>query len=66
METRHKTAIWGVAAVIAFVGLAFLSPPIPRTKARASRVSGVNNVRSVSLVITNTSALPSGQPGTGK
>ena len=63
---RNKLAIWGVLAAIVVIALAFLSPPIPRAKARAQRVSAVNNVAVVSLTLTNTSPLPAVQPGTNK
>jgi hypothetical protein len=63
---RTKAAFWGMLAVIGFIELAFLLPPIPRVKTQASRVSGVNVVRSVSMTLTNTNALPSAQPGIGK
>ena len=63
---RNKTAHWGVLAVIAFIALLFLARPIPPPKARAQHIMGVNNVRSVSLVITNTSTLASAQPASGK
>jgi hypothetical protein len=63
---RNKAAIWGVLAVVAVIALAFLSPPIPRTKARAQHISTVNHVAVVSLTLKNTSPLPAGQPGTNK
>ena len=54
-------------AVIGFIALAFLlANPIRPPKARASRISGVNTVRSVTLTLTNTNALPSTQPRSGK
>ena len=67
MATRDKTAIWAVLAAIAFVALAFLlAPPIRPPKTRPSRISAVNTERSVTLTLTNTTALPSAQPGIGK
>lgn len=63
---KNRRAIGGVLAVIIFITLAFLAPPIRPPKARASRVAGVNNVRSVTLTFTNVSALPGAQPGIGK
>ena len=62
-----KTRLWVVLAVIVFIALAFLlAPPIRPPKAQASRISGVNTLRSVTLTLTNTNALPSAQPGIGK
>jgi hypothetical protein len=63
---RNKVAIWGFLAAIAVIALAFLSPPIPRTKARAQRISSVNHVSSVSLTLTNASTPPASQPGMNK
>jgi hypothetical protein len=56
-----------VLAVIGFIALAFLlAPPIRPPKARPSRISGVNTLRSVTLTLTNTNALPTAQEGIGK
>jgi len=63
---RNRVAIWAALVAVGFIALAFLLPPIPPPKARASRVSGVNNVRSVTLTLTPTNAPPSAQPGLGK
>jgi len=63
---RNKVAIWGVLAAIVVIALAFLSPPIPQSKARAQRISSVNHVSSVSFTLTNASPLPAVQPGTNK
>ena len=63
---RKKVAIWAALAAIGIIALGFLLPPIPPTKARAGRISGVNNVRSVTLALTNTNAPKSTQPGAGK
>jgi hypothetical protein len=63
---RNKVAIWGVLAAIVVIALTFLSPPIPRTKARAQHIATVNNVAVVSLILTNTSPLPASQPSTNK
>jgi len=67
MGMRNRAAIWGVLAVILIIVLALLPPR--RTgppKARAQRISAVNSVRSVSMTLTPTNALPSAQPGVGK
>jgi asparagine N-glycosylation enzyme membrane subunit Stt3 len=62
-----KSRFWVVLAVIGFIALVFLlAPPIRPPKARASRISGVNTLRSVTLTLTNTNTLPSAQPGIGK
>ena len=42
------------------------SKPIRPPKARASRITTVNSVRSVTLTLTNTNALPGAQRGIGK
>ena len=67
MNTRNKTAIWGVLAVIAFIALVFLARRFaPPPKVRAQRITAMNNVRSVSMVITNTNALPGARQTSGK
>ena len=64
---RNKAAIGGLVVVIGVIALALLlTPPIRPPKARASRISGVNTVRSVTLTLTNTNALTSTQQGMGK
>ena len=59
MNNKHK--LWGV--VIAFIALllaACLLPPLPRSKARGSRITGVNNLSSFST--TGTNALATAAP----
>ena len=64
---RNKAAIGGLVVVIGVIALALLlTPPIRPPKTRASRISGVNTVRSVTLTLTNTNALSSTQPVSGK
>ena len=64
---RNKTAIGGLVVVIGVITLAsLLTPPIRPPKARSRQVSGVNNVRTVTMTLTNTNALSSLQPGIGK
>jgi hypothetical protein len=56
-----------VLAVIGFITLAsLLLKPIPPIKARASRISGVNSVRSVTLTLTNANTVTRGQPSSGR
>ena len=66
MGMRKKVAIWAALVAIGIIALAFLLPPIPPAKARASRATGVNIVRSVTLTLTNTNALTGTLPVTGK
>jgi hypothetical protein len=64
---KNRAAIWGVIAVILFIALVLL-PPL-RTglpKARAQRISTVNNVSSVSMTLTSTNAVSGAQRGAGK
>jgi hypothetical protein len=64
---KHRTAINVVLVVIGLILLASLAlNPIRPPRVQASRITGVNNVRSISFTLTNISALPSAQPGTGK
>ena len=65
MERRITIRL--LLAVIGFLLLFALILPATRPpKARAQRISGVNSVRSVTLILTNTNALSSAQPGLGK
>jgi hypothetical protein len=54
---RDKPSIWWVLAVVGIIALLFLARPIPPTKARAQRISAVNNISAVSLIMTNTNGL---------
>lgn len=52
---------WGVLVLIAFIALflaALLLPPLPRTKARASRIQAVNRIASVTFTLPGTNTLP--------
>ena len=61
---KHRTAIYVVLLVIGFIVLALPTPKATRhPKTRASRISGVNNLSSVSLTLTNVGALPGAQQG---
>jgi len=56
---KNKTTIWGVLTVIAIILLVLVAlPSVHRPKARAQRISTVNSIRTVSLTMTNASALP--------
>jgi len=67
MSGRTKAAIWGMLVAVVFITLAFLSPIHSRpNKAHPQRITAVNVVRSVSLTITNASALPTTRPASGK
>ena len=58
---------WGVLVLIVFIALflaALLLPPLPRAKARASRVQTVNRIPSVTFTLPGTNALPT--PTTNK
>ena len=64
---KQKTAIWVVLVVLGIIVLALLPPVTARsTKAHAGHITGVNNVRSVTLTLTNVSAPPGDQPVVGK
>ena len=59
MSMRDKTTTYGVLTVIAIILLVMVAlPPVHRPKARAQRISTVNHVSTVSLTMTNVSALP--------
>jgi hypothetical protein len=65
MRMKHRTAIYVVLIVIGLIVLAFPAPrTIRRPNVQPSRITGVNTLRSVSLTLTNVSALRSAQPGT--
>jgi hypothetical protein len=62
MKNKHK--LWGV--LVAFMVLllaACLLPPLPRSKARGSRIQTVNHVASVSLTLPGTNGLPAATKG---
>lgn len=59
---NNKKPQWGIVALLALIALllaAFVLPPLPKPKARASRITGVNNIWSVTMTIPNTNAPPS-------
>ena len=59
---KNKNALRGV--LVAFIALLLATcvlPPLPRSKARPSHVTAVNNISSFSMTITN--ALPTAAPG---
>ena len=56
---KNKNRFWGVLVVIIVLLLAaLLLPPLPKAKARASRIQGVNHLASVSIAMPSTNALP--------
>jgi Tfp pilus assembly major pilin PilA len=56
---KEKTTIWLVLMVIGIIALLSLASPIvPHAKAKAQRITAVNNVVVVSMTVTNASALP--------
>jgi hypothetical protein len=63
---RKRVAIWAALVAIGIIAFGFLARPIPPTKARASRISGVNNLRSITLTLTNTNTLTGTLPAAGK
>jgi len=64
---KKKTAVQAALAVIGIITLAsMLAPPIRPSKARPTRISGVNTMRSVTLTLTNTNLLTGNLPAIGK
>ena len=66
---KNRTAVWGALVMLGFVALVWLalsSPPVPRVKARALRITSVNTLRSVSFTLTNSSALPGARPASDR
>jgi len=57
-QMKNKNKRWGLAAFIALLLLAYLLPPVPKPKARASRIQSVNHVASVSFTLPDTNAVP--------
>ena len=58
---ENKKIHWGVLALLAFIALllaAHILPPLPKAKARASRIGAVNRVACVSFTMPSTNALP--------
>jgi hypothetical protein len=56
---KDKATTWGVLTVTAIILLVLVAlPAVHRPKARAQRITTVNSMSTVSLTMTNTSALP--------
>lgn len=58
---KHRKVRWGVLVLIGFVVLVFaalLLPPLPKARARASRIHSVNRVANVSIILPGTNAPP--------
>ena len=58
---KDKKMHWGVVALVTSIVLflgAYVLPPLPKAKARASRISTVNHVARVAVTIPSTNALP--------
>ena len=49
---------WGVLALITFIALLFVLPPLPKSKARPQRIQTVNHLASAAIVLPSTNALP--------
>jgi len=64
LRVAATVAVLAVIGVIALASL--LGKPIPPVKARSSRITAVNNVRSVTLTLTNNNPPPSAQSGAGR
>ena len=56
---------WILLALLIILGLVLIAPPVPRPKARAQRIQGVNNLPSFSATSSVSVILPStnAQPG---
>ena len=64
---RKKAATFAVLAVIGIFLLALLlARSFPPPKARSTRISGVNNMRTVTLTLPSTNAVASPAPAAGK
>jgi hypothetical protein len=60
---KPKTAIWVVLVALGIIVLALLPPVTVRSpKAQAGHITGVNNVRSVTLTLTNVGVPPGSLP----
>jgi len=58
---KNKKPQWGILALLALIALllaAIVLPPLPRPKARASRITGVNNISSFAMTIPSTNTPP--------
>jgi len=56
---KSKKTHWAILALVAFTALilaAYVLPPLPKTKARASRITTVNNISSFSKTSANAPA----------
>lgn len=69
MNTRKRIGTWAVLVILGFTALVWFGlncPPVPRVKARASRIAAVNIVSGMSFTLTNSSALHGARSGAGK
>jgi hypothetical protein len=57
-KKKLKRRIQALLAFIALVLAALVLPPLPKPRARASRIQTVNHVGSVSMTTPSTNALP--------
>ena len=53
---------WVCLAVLALLGLLFVLPPLPKTKAHAQRVQARNNLAQLELTLPGTNQVPTGAP----
>lgn len=54
---KNKKIQWGALALLTLIGLLFVLPPLPKSKARPQRIQTVNHVASVSITLPSTNAL---------
>jgi hypothetical protein len=56
---KDKRVIWMLVGLVVFIVLLVVIPAFaPPPKAHAQRITSVNSIRSVTLILTNTNALP--------
>jgi hypothetical protein len=59
---NNKKALGEVLALITFIALLLVLPPLPRTKARPQRIQKVNHLANVFIALPSTNALSATTP----
>jgi len=54
---KNKRLRWGILALVTFVTLSLVLPPLSKPKARAQRIHAVNHLANASITLARTNAL---------
>ena len=62
LNMSKKKMHWALLALVTFIALLFILPPVPKSKARPQRLQTVNHLWSASITLPRTNALPTAAP----